>query len=107
MYYFKMYKIPTIRLDNLYVVIKAKHLKFLYNRFKNEFSFVRNRIAKYYNIKRIKGLSFEEGDKVYLLRKNIIIKRPNDKLDFKKFRLFIIIRKISELNYKLSLFKTM
>ncbi len=44
---------------------------------------------------------------MYLLRKNIIIKRPNNKLDFKKFGLFIIVYKISELNYELSLFKTM
>ncbi len=48
-------------------------------------------MAKYYNIKKMKGLSFEKGDKVYLLYKNIIIKRSNDKLDFKKLGLFIII----------------
>ncbi len=39
----------------------------------------------------MKRLSFEEGNKIYLVYKNIIIKRSNDKLDFKKFRLFIII----------------
>ena len=48
-------------------------------------------MAKYYNIKRIKGLFFKEESKVYLFRKNIIIKRLNDKLDFKKFRSFIIV----------------
>ncbi len=102
-----MYKIPTIGLDNLYVIIKVKYLKFLYNGFKNELSFVKNRITKYYNIKKMKRLSFEKGDKIYLLYKNIIIKRSNDKLDFKKFGFFIIIYKISEYNYKLLLFKTM
>ncbi len=64
-------------------------------------------MIKYHNIKKIKGPSFEKRDKMYLFRKNITIKRPNDKLDFKKFELFIIIRKILELNYKLSLPKTM
>jgi len=54
----------------------------------------------------MKGLSFEERGKIYLLRKNIIIKQPNDKLDVKKFGLFTITRKISENNYKLSLSKT-
>ncbi len=54
----------------------------------------------------MKGPSFEKGYKMYLLHKNIIIKRPNDKLDFKKFKPFIIIRKILENNYKLSLSKT-
>ncbi len=63
-------------------------------------------MAKYYNIKRMKRPSFEKKSKMYLLRKNIIIKRSNDKLDFKKFGLFIIIYKISKLNYKLSLSKT-
>ncbi len=61
---------------------------------------------KYYNIKRIKRPSFEKKDKMYLFYKNIIIKRSNDKLDFKKFGFFIIIRKVSEYNYKLSLSKT-
>ena len=102
-----MYKISTIGLNNLYITIKAKHLKFLYDRFKNELSFVKNRMVKYYNIKRMKKPSFEKGDKAYLFRKNIIIKRLNDKLDFKKFRSFIIIYKISKYNYKLLLPKTM
>ncbi len=96
-----------IKPNNLYTVIKMEHLKFLYDRFKNEFSFIRSRIAKYYNIKRMKGPSFEKGNKVYLFYKNIIIKRPNDKLNFKKFRLFTVVYKILEFNYKLLLFKTM
>ncbi len=100
-----MYKISTIGLDNLYAVIKVEHLKFLYDRFKTEFSFVRDRIVKYYDIKKIKEPSFKERDKMYLLCKNIIIKQLNDKLDFKKFRSFTIAYKISKSNYKLSLFK--
>ncbi len=101
-----MYKISTIGPDNLYVVIKVEYFKFLYNKFKNELSFIRDWMMKYYNIKKMKGLSFEERGKVYLLCKNIIIKRSNDKLDFKKLRLFIIIYKISKYNYKLLLLKT-
>ncbi|SRR6266566_4146109 len=105
-YHSKIYKIPIIGPDNLYITIKTKHFKFLYNRFKNELSFVKDRIVKYYNIKRMKRSSFEERDKVYLLCKNIIIKRPNDKLDFKKFGPFTIVYKILEYNYELSLSKT-
>ena len=93
-------------LDNLYAVIKIEYLKFLYDKLKNEFSFVKDRITKYYNIKRMKGPSFEKRSKVYLFCKNITIKQLNDKLDFKKFGPFIIIYKILEYNYKLSLFKT-
>ncbi len=86
-----IHKISTIELDNLYITIKIEHFKFLYNKLKNKFSFVKNRIVKYYNIKKMKRSSFEKGDKVYLFCKNIIIKQPNDKLNFKKFGLFIII----------------
>ena len=80
-----------IGLNNLYIIIKIKHFKFLYDKFKNELSFIRNRIIKYYNIKKMKEPSFKKRDKIYLLYKNIIITRPNDKLDFKKFGFFIII----------------
>ncbi len=90
-YYLKIYKISTIELNNLYATIKIEYFKFLYDRLKNEFSFVKDRMAKYYNIKKMKEPSFKEGDKIYLLYKNIIIKRSNNKLNFKKFRFFIII----------------
>ncbi len=63
-------------------------------------------MTKYYNVKKIKEPSFKKGDKIYLFYKNIIIKRPNDKLNFKKFELFTIIYKILKLNYELSLLKT-
>ncbi len=101
-----MYKTSTIELNNLYTIIKIKHLKFLYNKFKNKLLFIKDQITKYYNIKRIKKPSFEKRSKTYLLYKNIIIKQPNNKLNFKKLEPFIIIRKISEYNYKLSLSKT-
>ncbi len=64
-------------------------------------------MAKYYNIKRMKRPSLERKDKMYLFYKNIITKRLNNKLNFKKFGLFIIIYKILKYNYKLLLFKTM
>ncbi len=95
-----------IGLNNLYIIIKIEYLKFLYNKLKNELSFVKDRITKYYNVKKMKRLSFEKRNKVYLFCKNIIIKRSNDKLDFKKFGSFIIIYKILKSNYELSLFKT-
>ena len=53
--------------------------------------------------KRLLVLILEEGYKVYLICKNIKIKRPSDKLDQKKIRLFLIKRKISNTNYKLLL----
>ncbi len=63
-------------------------------------------MIKYYNIKKMKKPFFKKKDKVYLFYKNIIIKQPNNKLNFKRLKPFIITRKILENNYKLSLPKT-
>ncbi len=90
-YHLKIYKIPTIGLNNLYITIKAKYIKFLYNRFKNKLLFIKNQMTKYYNVKKMKGPFFEKRDKTYLFYKNIIIKQLNDKLNFKKLKPFIII----------------
>ncbi len=62
-YHLEIYKILTIGLDNLYVIIKIKYFKFLYDKLKNKLSFVKDRMIKYYNIKRIKKPSFEKGNK--------------------------------------------
>jgi hypothetical protein len=55
----------------------------------------------------LKGLTLKEGDKVYLLRRNIDIKRLNSKLDFKKIGLFKIKEVKSEITFELQLLKTM
>ena len=85
-----MYKIPIIGLDNLYIIIKVEYLKFLYDKFKNELLFIKDRITKYHNIKKIKRPFFKKRNKMYLFCKNIITKRSNNKLDFKKLGPFII-----------------
>jgi hypothetical protein len=56
---------------------------------------------------RLKGLILKEGDKVYLLRRNLKTKRLSSKLDWKKLGPFKIETKISEVNYKLTLLPTM
>ena len=61
-----------------------------------------NKTAKrYYDKKRIKGPILKKGDKIYLLRKNIKIKRLSSKLDFTKLGPFEIEEKKGSLNYKL------
>jgi hypothetical protein len=47
--------------------------------------------------------SFQEGDLIYLLCRYIKIKRPNDKLDFKKLELYKILKRIEPVNYRLEL----
>ncbi len=57
-------------------------------------------MASYTNRKRLKGPIFKKGDKVYLSRHNICIKRPNDKFDFKKIGPFLIKERINNLVYE-------
>ena len=52
------------------------------------------------------GPELKEGDKVYLLRKNIKTKRSSNKLDHKKLGPFKIDKKIGSINYKFKLPKT-
>ena len=49
----------------------------------------------------------KEGDKVYLLRRNIKTTRPSDKLDHVKIGPFKIQEQIGKVNYRLELPKGM
>lgn len=53
------------------------------------------------------GPTLKEGDKVYLLRKNIQTKRPSSKLDHKKLGPFKIQKVVGPVNFRLQLPKTM
>ena len=54
--------------------------------------FILERTTIYQNKKYKNVLFFREGEKVYLLQRNIIIRRPNNKLDFKKLGSYKIIK---------------
>ena len=60
-------------------------------------------MKKYYNQKRLKGLTFSEKSMVYLATKNIITKKPSKKLDYKYLGLYKVIKRILENNYQLDL----
>ena len=64
---------------------------------------VQKYIKRYYNLKISKGPDLKEGDKVWLLYKNILSRRLNKKLNYIKLRLFKIKKKVIEVNYKLDL----
>jgi hypothetical protein len=55
----------------------------------------------YYNNLKLEGSRFREGDLIYLLRRNIKIIRPSDKLDYKKFGSFKVKRNIKDISYEL------
>jgi len=51
--------------------------------------------------------TLKKGNKIYLLRRNIKIKRLSDKLNYKKLGPFKIEKVLSLVNYRLLLLKTM
>jgi hypothetical protein len=88
-------------------ILTKETLHSLHAEMKTELEFIQQRMKKYYDKTRLKGPILKEGDKVYLLRKNITTTRPSDKLDYKKLGPFKIIKKKSDTNYELSLPDTM
>ena len=68
------------------------------------------RAAKYFDKERLKGLTFTEGNKVFLVRKNFKTKgRPSNKLDYVKIGPLEVIKVIrldginDPVNYRLKL----
>ena len=59
--------------------------------------------AKQVNKKRLKGPTFERGDKVYLLTKNLKSKQPSSKLDHVRIGPFKVEKQTSKVNYQLKL----
>jgi len=57
----------------------------------------------YYDSKRVKGPTFQKGDYVYLFLRNLHSKRLSKKLNFKKYGLFQIKKKVAIFNYELDL----
>lgn len=100
-------KEPILGKEAPKAVEHADELKELHQALQRQLLFIQQRMTKYYDKKRIAGPTFRRGDKVYLLRRNIKTKRPNDKLDFRKIGPFKIEEVISKVNYRLSLPKTM
>jgi len=64
---------------------------------------VQERMKRYYNLKKSKGLDLKEGDKVWLLYKNFKLRRLSKKLDHVKIGLFKIVEKILEVMYRINL----
>jgi len=105
------YSYKPIILLILWQVIKISKIvkeraEILINLYKNLYKaakLIQECIRKYYNLKKSKGLDLKEGDKVWLLYKNLKLKWLSKKLDHVKIGLFRIIVKISEAMYRLDL----
>jgi transposase InsO family protein len=84
-------------------ILKSDELKNLHEEMKTELEFVRQRMKRYYDTKKVEGPTFKEGEMVYLSTKNITTKRPSHKLDYKYIGPYKIKKRISENNYELDL----
>jgi hypothetical protein len=78
-------------------------MKSLHKELSRDIKFIKNKLLIYYNKKRLKGLTLLKEDLIYLLWKNIKIKRLSMKLDHIKLSLYKIWKILSPLNYKLTL----
>jgi hypothetical protein len=56
---------------------------------------------------RVEGPTLREGDYVYLFSRNLHLKRPSAKLNFKKYGPFRVARKVATFNFELNLPATM
>ena len=84
-------------------IVVVDELQQLQLQLAKDLEFVGLRTAAYANKKRSIKPTLKKGDKVYLQKKHIKIKRPSIKLDFKKIRPFKIIKKVRLVNYQLRL----
>jgi len=93
--------------DNQLARIQVSRIKELHSQLASDLQFVAERNAHYYNKKHSQEPTLKEGDKVYLVRKNIKTKRPSDKLDYKKLGPYTIKKVRGRVNYELTLPKNM
>jgi hypothetical protein len=82
---------------------KVAQMKTICDQITNDITFLNDRMSFYANTKRIEGPILKEGDKVYLLRRNIKTTRPSEKLDHKKLGPYLIDKKMGPVTYKLRL----
>jgi two-component SAPR family response regulator len=78
-------------------------IKHLHEELSRDIEFITNKSLMYYNKKRLRGSTLSEGDLVYLLWKNIKIKRLSTKLDHTKLSLYKIRKVLGPLIYELKL----
>jgi hypothetical protein len=93
--------------DNQTTSLQVLDLKVLHEELAVDLVLFMKRIASYYNKYYNIEPMFKEGDKVYLIQRNIQIKQPSTKLDHKKLGLFKIKRITGPVNYELVLPRTM
>jgi hypothetical protein len=93
-------------INNQAVSLQVLDLKVFHKELAADLVFFTKRIIFYYDRYRNIKPMLKEGDKVYLIQRNIQTKQPSIKLDHKKLGLFKIKRIARLVNYELVLPKT-
>jgi hypothetical protein len=78
-------------------------IKNLYKELLRDIEFIATKLLIYYNKKRLRGLTLQKRDLVYLLQKNIKTKRLSTKLDHIKLSSYKIRKTLGPLTYELKL----
>lgn len=86
---------------------RVKRLTILHEQLQRDIEFYGEKMKKHYDLGRQEAPAFREGEKVFLLRRNIKTKRPSEKLEHRKLGPFKIESQVSPVNYRLTLPKTM
>ena len=82
---------------------RAEHLKGLQEKLSNNIAFLNSAMGKYYDKRREDTPPWKEGDKVFLIQRNIKSKRSSKKLDYIKKGPYRITKKLSKNTFKLEL----
>ena len=83
--------------------VQVEQIQLLQRELQKDIQFLSKRSALYANKRRDRGPTLKEGDKVYLLRRNIKTKRPSSKLDHTKLGPYRILEARGPVNFKLDL----
>jgi hypothetical protein len=83
--------------------IKADKLKDLHQKLFRDIEWINQRMTLYANKSKLEKPHLQKRHLVYLLRQNIKITRPSDKLDLKKIGPFKIKRNIRNINFEFKL----
>ena len=84
-------------------MIQIEQLQLLHKELQKNIQFLSKRSALYVNKKRNRDSTLKEGNKVYLLRRNIKTKRLSNKLNHIKLKPFRILKAKKSVNFKLNL----
>ena len=88
-------------------MIQIEQIHLLYQELQKNIQFLSKRMTLYANKKRDRESTLKKRDKVYLLRRNIKIKRSSNKLNHTKLESFEILEEKRLINYKLNLSASM